>query len=99
MPPIKFFFQILHTHLPPLAQIAPNYKKFSIPLTHLSPFAPNYPHWKKMPQIKKTFENSTYTFAPNCPQIPPFASKLEKNAPMWKTMPGRIKQVPQDSTE
>ena len=97
MPPIKFFFQILHTHLPPLAQIAPNYKKFSIPLTHLSPFAPNYPHWKKMPPIKKHLK-IPHTHLPQIAHKS-FASKLEKNAPMWKTMPGRIKQVPQDSTE
>ena len=66
MPPIKKHFQIPLTHLP---SFAPNYKKMppikkkvQIPLTHLPLFAPNYK--KKMPPIKKTFSNSTNTFAP-----------------------------------
>jgi len=36
---------------------------------------------KKMPPIKKTFSNSTNTFAPNCPKFGKKLLPIVKNAP------------------
>ena len=62
--------------------LCPKLKKyFQIPLTHFPPLPPilkNAPNCKKIPQIKKAFSNSTYTFAPIAPN-------LKKMPPIKKT--------------